>query len=107
MKNVQNYTLACLALHNYLRLTDNAHYTPSGFVDSEDKDGNFLPGEWRLQKENGLNNNALVDLPRVRGSRSRHDALETRNELRDFLNSEEGSLPWQLQYIRRTSHYAV
>ena len=107
MENVENYTLACLALHNYLRLTDNAHYTPSGFVDSEDKDGNFLPGEWRLQKENGLNNNALVDLPRVRGSRSRHDALETRNELRDFLNSEEGSLPWQLQYIRRKSHCAV
>ena len=107
VENVENYTLACLALHNYLRLTDNAHYTPSGFVNSEDKDRNFLLGEWRLQKENGLNNNALVDLPRVRGSRSRHDALETRNELRDFLNSEEGSLPWQLQYIRRTSHYAV
>ena len=44
-----------------------------------------IPGEWRLQKENDLNNNAVVDLPRVRGSRSRHDALETRNELRDFL----------------------
>ena len=107
MENVENYALACLALHNYSRLTDNAHYTPSGFVDSVDKDANFLSGEWRLQKENGLNNNALVDLPRVRGSRSLHHALETRNELRDFLNSEEGSLPWQLQYIRRTSHYAV
>ena len=107
MENVENYALAYLALHNYLRLTDNAHYTPSGFVDSVDKDGHFLSGEWRLQKENGLNNNALVDLPRVRGSRSLHDALETRNELRDFLNSEEGSLPWQLQYIRRASHYAV
>ena len=79
---------------NYLRLTDNAHYTPSGFVESEDKDGNFLPGELRLQKENGLNNNALVDLPHVRGSLSTHDALETRNGLRDFLNCEEGSLPW-------------
>ena len=80
MENVDNYTLAYLALHNYLRLTDNAYYTPSGFVDSVDKDGNFLSGEWRLQKENGLNNNALVDLPRVRGSQSRHDPLETRNE---------------------------
>ena len=107
MENVENYALAYLALHNYLRLTDNAHYTPSGFVDSVDKDGHFLSGEWRLQKENGLNNNALVDLPRVRGSRSLHHALETRNELRDFLNSEEGSLPWQLQHIRRTSQYAV
>ena len=80
MENVENYALACLALHNYLRLTDNAYYIPSGFVDSEGKDGNFLPGEWRLPKENGLSNNALVDLPRVRGSQSRHDPLETRNE---------------------------
>ena len=67
----------------------------------------FLENGDCKKKKNGLNNNALVDLPRVRGPRSRHDALETRNELRDFLNSEEGSLPWQLQYIRRTSHYAV
>ena len=107
MENVENYTLACLALHNYLRLTDNTHYTPSGFVDSEDKDGNFIPGEWRLQKENGLNNNSLVDLPCIQGSQSHQDALETRNELRDFLNFDKGSLPWQLQYIRCTSHYAV
>ena len=45
VENVENYTLACLALHNYSRLMDNAHYTPSGFVNSEDKDGNFLLGE--------------------------------------------------------------
>ena len=107
VENVEKYTLACLVLHNFLRLTDNAHYTPSGFVDSEDKKGNLLPGEWRLQKENGLNNNALADLPPVRGSRARNDALETRDILRDFLNSEDGSLSWQLEYIRRTSHYAV
>ena len=92
VENVENYTLACLFLHNYLRLTDNAHDTPSGFVNSEDKDGNFLPGEWRLEEKNGLNN-VLVDLLRVRGFRSRHDALEIRNELRDCLNSGEGSLP--------------
>ena len=36
-ENAENYTLACLALHNYLRLTDNAHYTPSCFIDSETK----------------------------------------------------------------------
>ena len=45
VENVENYTLACLAFHNYLRLTGNAHYTPSDFLDSEYKDGNYLPGE--------------------------------------------------------------
>ena len=57
MENVEKYTMACLALHNYLRLTDNVHYSPAGFVDSEDKDGNILPGEWRLLKGDGNNIN--------------------------------------------------
>ena len=46
VKNVENYTLACLALHNYLRLTENAKYIPTGFADSEDSDGNIVPGDW-------------------------------------------------------------
>ena len=105
VENIENYTLACLALHNYLKLTDNAYYSPAGFIDSEDKHGNLLPGEWRLL--NGRGGNGLVDVSPVRGSRIRKDALQTRNRLKDFLNSEEGKLPWQTDYIRRTSHYAV
>ena len=38
---------ARLCLHNYLRLTDNAQYVPSGFVDSEDSSGEIIPGDWR------------------------------------------------------------
>lgn len=107
VENVENYTLACLTLHNYLRLTDNAYYSAGGFIDSEDKNGNLLPGEWRLFNGNEGNNNGLVNVSPVRGSRIRKDALETRNHLKDFLNSEEGKLPWETDYIRRTSHYAV
>ena len=44
VENAEKYVLVCLALHNYLRLTDNAHYTPAGFIYSEDKHGNFVPG---------------------------------------------------------------
>ena len=47
VKNVENYTLACLALQNYLRLIENAKCTPAGFADSEDSDGNIVPGDWR------------------------------------------------------------
>ena len=54
VENAEKYVLACLALHNYLRLTDNAHYTPAGFIDSEDKHGNFVPGEWRSQNESAV-----------------------------------------------------
>ena len=42
VKNVENYTLASLALYNYLRLTENAKYIPTGFADSKDSDGNIV-----------------------------------------------------------------
>ena len=41
----------------------------------------------------------------VRGSRYSKDAIAMRETLKDYVNSEAGSVPWQLDYIRRTSHY--
>ena len=106
VEHVESYTLACLVLHNYLRLTSNAHYSPTGFVDSVDSNGMMHPGEWR--RSIAANNaGALRNLPNVRGSRPREDAIRIRNELKEFVNSEAGSVPWQIDYIRRTSHYAV
>ena len=105
--HVECYTLACLALHNYLRLTSNATYSPSDFIDSEDKSGNLLPEDWRNSQLKDGNNGAIVNLPRVRGSRTRQDVLIMRDHLKDYLNSEEGSVSWQVNYVRRTSHYAV
>ena len=46
-KNVISYVMACLCLHNYLRLTANSLYTPWGFVDIATKGGEIKPGEWR------------------------------------------------------------
>ena len=47
IENIEKYVLACLFLHNYLRLTDNAFYCPAGFVDSFHETGNSKQGEWR------------------------------------------------------------
>ena len=38
---------ATICLHNYLRLTENATYLQTGFVDSYDSSGNIKAGEWR------------------------------------------------------------
>ena len=105
VKNVENYTLACLALHNYLRLTENAKYIPIGFADSEDSNGDIVPGDWRKDVQSG--NSALQGITSLRGSRAKKSALDTRDTLQDYLNSEEGSMPWEIGYVRRTSHYAV
>ena len=103
VENVEKYTLACLALHNYLRQTDNSMYTPHGFVDSENSNGEIKEGEWRSIKEKGTT--AFRDLNPVRGSRYTNDAMKVRETLKDYVNSEVGSVLWQINYIRRTSHY--
>ena len=64
IKNAEGYVLATIALHNYLRLTDNAVYTPVGFVDSQALSGEIRPGEWRriLDDVGGMSS-----VPNVRG----------------------------------------
>ena len=64
----------------------------------------MLPGEWRSLNNR---NNAFEDLSQTHGSRAASEALEIRSELKRYIKSEEGSLPWQVDYIRRTSHYTV
>ena len=96
VENVEKYVLACLALPNYLRLTDNAHYTPAGFIYSEDKRGNFVPREWRSKNENVVQCSSFQRINAVRGSRSRVDELEVRNQLKNYLNSKEGSVAWEI-----------
>ena len=52
-------------------------------------------------------NSALEEISSFHGSRAKKSALDTIDALKDFLNSEEGSVPWQVGYLRRTLHYAV
>ena len=93
VENAEKYVLVCLALHNYLRLTDNTHYTPAGFIYSEDKHGNFVPGEWRSKNESAVQSGSFQSMNAVRGSGSRVDALQVRNQLKNYLNSNEGNVP--------------
>ena len=67
------------------------HYTPAGFIDSEDKNGNFIPGEWRSQNKNTVRCGSYQSINAVQGSQSRVDALEVRNRLKNYLNSNEVS----------------
>ena len=76
VENVKKYVLACLALHNYLCLTDNSPYTPAGFIDLEEKHGNFVPREWRSQNENAVHCGSFQSINAVRGFQSRVDALK-------------------------------
>ena len=49
--NVILYSLAAIALHNYLLSTESVTYCPAGFVDGEDGDGNIIDGAWRSESD--------------------------------------------------------
>ena len=71
--------LTALALHNYFRLTSNAMYTPSGFVDSESGDGSIHLGEWRNRDiAQGFNN-----IRPIRGNRNHLEVVQMRDEIKN------------------------
>ena len=65
-----------------------------------------VPGDWRKDVQSGYS--GLEEISSLRGSCAKTSVLDTmKDALKDYLNSEEGSVPWQVIYVRRTSHYAV
>ena len=102
VENVENYVWAAVCLHNYLRLTDNARYTPYGFADSKDSTGNIRDGDWR--KVCPAESTCFRKINNIRGSRPNKGTKDMRNALKDYLNSESGSVEWQLKYVRSTGN---
>ena len=100
VENVEKYVLAGLCLHNYLRKTTNAYYSPSGFMDSEDSSSSFEVGEWRDDLQGDVHSSQNV--MSVQGSRPKEECTKMCDSLKDYLNTDKASLPWQLAYIRRT-----
>ena len=89
--------MACLCLHNYLRQTENVLYTPEGFVDVELADDKIKEGEWMSEadQDGGLK---LMKPPK--SGRRKIVPNELRENLKHFVNSETGSVPWQLDYAK-------
>eukprot|EP00795_Rhopilema_esculentum_P004091 gene4091-20270_t len=80
------------------RLTENASYIPSGFIDSEDSSGCIIPGSWRnVMREDSI---GLTNHPKIYGNRYTFEAEKTRQSFKAYFNGEAGSLPWQLNYVR-------
>lgn len=74
---VEKFTLAAVALHNYLRTEESSVYCPSGFIDAEDAVGNIIPGRWRDESMNGLQ-----ELQSVSGNRYSRLASDVRESFR-------------------------
>lgn len=77
---------ACLVLHNLIRVRKPR--LASGEVDTEDIDGNVIPGEWRRHHQ-------LTACEPTGGNRSSREAKVVRSYLADYFMGDAGSVPWQ------------
>lgn len=100
VETVESIVQACVCLHNYLQLTSHTSYSPSGFVDTEYSDGSIKEGDWR--EIVNLNNSAIKDLKKPRGGRQQDVGKQLQLVLKDYVNSQNGAVDWQLDYIRHT-----
>ena len=100
--NAERYTLACIALHNCLRETNNPSYCPNSFVDCKDSTGDVKEGEWMkiLTERNG----ELSNFSNVHGSCYKDDTVNMRCCLIRYLNGER-RVDWQLNHVRRTQEH--
>ena len=99
VENAEKFTLAAIALHNYLRLTNNASYSPTGFIDSETRDGKMVAGAWRKVLSDDGGANALRDLPHVRGSRYQKCAIIQRVSYLQSYFMNTGTVEWQISHV--------
>ena len=90
METAENIVKVAIGLHNYVRQTNGATYSPAGFIDSEDATGQIKPGEWWaiiIVSEDGTNG-ALRPLPLPRGARYSTAANEARETLREYVMAQ-------------------
>lgn len=99
-ETVELITKAAICLHNYLQLTDNAFYVPSGFVDSENADGSLSPGDWRAIVQ--YDESGMVSLGHVGGNRYTLEASNSRNDFKEYFNND-GAVEWQYRHVKSCS----
>ena len=72
-------------------------YRPQGVVDVELADDKIKKGEWRSQvRQDGC----LKLMKPPKGGRRKVVANELPENLKHFVNSKIGSVPWQVDYIK-------
>lgn len=90
--NVDTIIQATVCLHKKCQ-----QYCPPNYPD-RDENGTFYPGEWRNE---ATSTSAIQDTFKMGSNNRALRAVTIRDQLKDYFNSNEGSLSWQLQHVRR------
>ena len=80
---------ASTALHNWLRKTSPASYTPPGFIDEECPRSDLRLGTWRENTSGGAFENITS-----RNRNSTREAIKIRDNYCHYFNND-GAVPWQ------------
>lgn len=91
--NAEVIVKALICLHNFLLIMEGGiggRYYPNNLLDHE-VNGTFQFGTWR--NESILNH--IQDLHRIGSNNAGRAVINLRDKLRDYINSEEGQVPWQ------------
>lgn len=92
-KTVESIVLACICLHNLMRLSLRYPALQNAVVDQEDDQHEVVPGGWR----NGVNMQDMNSI--VGGNRTTRAAKAQRLYLMHYYNSDVGAVPWQNSMI--------
>ena len=102
--------LAAIALHNWLKKHNDCQksygrlYCPPGYIDYEDCHGIVHKGTWRSDIcEAG----ALPEISQIGPNNFSKAADKFRALMADFFVSPQGELPWQYDFVRRTTYEPV
>ena len=90
-----------MALHNYLRLTENAIYCPSEFVDSAHDTGRFKE---RSIVQSSSTHFRITNIRNVRGSRYSDEVVNMMNALMNYLSNEKRAVPSEREHVMRRSY---
>ena len=99
VENAEIAVKATTCLHNFICQTNSAGYCPTGFVDSWVEKGEIKEKEWRILVAESQSR-MLTNIPPIRGSPPTIMAVRVIENLKSYVNSMEGSVPWQWDHVR-------
>ena len=80
-------------------MTECSVYCPTGFIDTEDGNGNIVEGAWR--EEPAAQGLEIVGC--MGSNRYSQTAAGIRDTFKDYFSSPTGEVSWQYRHINRTS----
>lgn len=93
-KNIDCVVLACCVLHNFLRKTATAMYTPDESLDNEDPISHEFSDGLRAEETQ------VASLSIGQARNASQEAKHVRDRFMTYFNNE-GSVPWQERYVFR------